>query len=420
MQIVCESFDERSVDVVVVGGGTAGVFAAISAARLGASVLLVEKNAMLGGTVTAGGVNFPGLFFAWGKQIISGPCWEAIERTVRLGGATLPEISYRPERHWHEQILVNRFVYTAVLCEMCAEAGVEVLCNAMLTSVTECEDSVSLAVTCKEGVLSVFAKTAIDATGDANLAQMAGLETVKSPVQQPATLQNHLAGYTLTEEIEKRIEERFDRQSFPDYVSARKLIGFLRKRKIDLHVPCRDAETSVGRTALDFRALADVMGIYRFYRSVEGLESLELDWIAAESGVRETVRIVGRHAVTAEEYINGTSYPDSVCYAFYPIDLHVMDGIKQTYHADGVVAKLPFGALVPQRSGRILVAGRCLSSDTDANSALRVEAVCMATGQVVGCAAALAAGRNEKAAFVPHGVLCDALRSIGAIVPSES
>ena len=83
-------------DVVVIGGGTAGVFAAISAAKNGVKTMLVEKNSTLGGTVTTGGVNFPGLFFAWGKQIIAGPCWDAIMRTVELGGAVLP--SFRHEQ----------------------------------------------------------------------------------------------------------------------------------------------------------------------------------------------------------------------------------------------------------------------------------------------------------------------------------
>lgn len=110
-------------DVVVVGGGTAGVFAAISAARTGAKTILIEKNSMLGGTITAAAVNFPGLFFAWGNQIIDGPCWEAIERTIELGGARMPKISCQPVNHWEEQILLNRFVYTYVLNEMCREGG---------------------------------------------------------------------------------------------------------------------------------------------------------------------------------------------------------------------------------------------------------------------------------------------------------
>ena len=78
---------ELTSDVVVIGGGTAGVFAAITAARCGLKTFLIEKNSRLGGTMTAAEVNFPGLFFAWGKQIIGGPCWESIERTVALGGA---------------------------------------------------------------------------------------------------------------------------------------------------------------------------------------------------------------------------------------------------------------------------------------------------------------------------------------------
>ena len=72
-------------DVVVVGGGTAGVFAAIAAARCGAKTVLIEKNSTLGGTMTVANVNFPGLFFAWGRQIVDGPCWEAILRTASVG-----------------------------------------------------------------------------------------------------------------------------------------------------------------------------------------------------------------------------------------------------------------------------------------------------------------------------------------------
>ena len=77
--------------VAVIGGGTAGVFAAICAARTGAKTVLVEKNSMLGGTLTVAGVNFPGLFYAWQKQIVAGPCWDAILECVKLGGAKLPD-----------------------------------------------------------------------------------------------------------------------------------------------------------------------------------------------------------------------------------------------------------------------------------------------------------------------------------------
>ena len=152
-------------EVVVIGGGTAGVFAAISAAKTGAKVLLIEKNSMLGGTMTVAAVNFPGLFFAWGKQIISGPCWESIERTVKLGGAVLPEFKFKPERHWHEQILINRFIYATVLFQMCREAGVELVCNSMPCAVSENDDGVNILVAQKDGIIEVQAKNIVDCTG---------------------------------------------------------------------------------------------------------------------------------------------------------------------------------------------------------------------------------------------------------------
>ena len=184
--------NEITSDVIVIGGGPAGVFAAISAARSGCKTILIEKNGVLGGTMTAAGVNFPGLFFAWGKQIIDGPCWESIERTVALGGAVLPTISFRPKRHWHEQITLNPFVYSTVLFQMCEEAGVHIICNAMISYASEEQNGVNLIITTKDGMVAVSSSVAIDATGDATLCQLLGFNIFKSATQQPATLQNHI------------------------------------------------------------------------------------------------------------------------------------------------------------------------------------------------------------------------------------
>ena len=236
MEFVTKIERELTADVVVIGGGTAGVFAAISAARTGAKTILIEKNSALGGTMTVAGVNFPGLFFAWGKQIINGPCWESVERTINLGGAKMPEITYKPERHWHEQILLNKFIYTAVLFEMCEEAGVEVICNSMLSAVDETDDHVIMTITNKTGLFTIKAKTAIDATGDANLIQIAGYPVEKSKVQQPATIQNHISGYELNENIENEIREKFEFANLPEYLTAKRIILYLKINKIDMHI----------------------------------------------------------------------------------------------------------------------------------------------------------------------------------------
>ena len=85
------SDDPQEADVIVVGGGTAGTIAAIQAARAGAKIVLVELGSQLGGTTTVGGVAFPGLFHAWGKQIISGIGWELVKQTVAMDGGELPD-----------------------------------------------------------------------------------------------------------------------------------------------------------------------------------------------------------------------------------------------------------------------------------------------------------------------------------------
>lgn len=414
---------ERTCDVVVVGGGTAGVFAAISAAKSGAKTVLVEKNAVLGGTMTVAAVNFPGLFHAWGERIIGGPCFESIERTIALGGAKMPEIKYKPEKHWHQQITLNRFVYTAILFEMCREAGVELLCNTMISDVIESPSSVRVVLTDKEGLLKIEAKCAVDTTGDASLVRMAGYPLMKSEPQQPATLQNHISGYDLSEKellsLECEIEEKRSRFSIPNNISTERILSYLRNHKFDIHTPSVNADTSEGKTNVDASAYSTMLSVYSLLRTLRGLENLEVDFAATETGIRETSRIVGEHIISDEEYLSAEHYPDSVCYAFYPIDKHVMTGVEKKFIPDGLVPKVPYSALIPKGAMRILAAGRCISSDTDANSALRVEAVCMATAQAAGCAAAICAKDNIDVSDVPYHRLTDALRAIGAIVPDK-
>lgn len=404
-------------DVVVVGGGTAGVFAAIAAARCGAKTVLIEKNSTLGGTMTVANVNFPGLFFAWGKQIIDGPCWEAIQRTAALGGAVIPPIQFQPKNHFDEQITLNRFAYTAVLWEMLHEAGVTVITSAMVSCAAETERGVCLLVAAKEGLLQLDAKVAVDTTGDANLTQILGYPVEKSPAQQPATLQNHISGYDPAAIEPDALKKAFSEEIFASYITADKLLHWLHRGRINVHVPCKDADTSAGKTKVEQDAYALLLKILRFYRRLPGLENLTVDFVAEETGIRESNRIVGEETVLAEDYITGKAYPDAVCYAFYPIDLHVMDGIRQKFFDENKVGQIPYGALIPKNARHLLVAGRCIASDTDANSAIRVQAPCMATGQAAGCAAAVCARESLPVKDLPFSLLRKKLEAIGAIVP---
>jgi glycine/D-amino acid oxidase-like deaminating enzyme len=121
---------------LVVGGGTAGTIAAIQSARAGARTLLIERGTQLGGTTTTGGVAFPGLFDAWGKQVIAGIGWELVKESVELDDGTLPDFSRVPERHWMNQVQVNQYLYPLLAEEKCDQAGVEIAYYEFPQSVT--------------------------------------------------------------------------------------------------------------------------------------------------------------------------------------------------------------------------------------------------------------------------------------------
>lgn len=413
---------ELQTEVLVLGGGTAGCFAAIAAAKSGAETLLIEKNGILGGTMTVGRVNFPGLFFAWGRQIISGPCWEAVLRCESHGGAKIPPVSRHPQNHWEEQILLDIFTYTCVLDDMCTESGVKLLLHTMAAQAEEEEDGVAVTAAAKEGLLKIKAKVLIDATGDADGVRLAGYPCVKSPVLQPATLINDIAGYDIRAVERQAFEETMRKaveqgRLFPEDTQGGSLYHQLCSGRISMHIPCKNAETSWGKTELELSARRTLARMIGCLREVQGLENLFVSSCAVECGVRETCRIVGEDTVTAEEYLAGKVYKDALCYCFYPIDLHQPTGIKQIFLKEGTVPTLPYGAMIPKKAEHILAAGRCISSDTDANSAIRVQAPCMALGQAAGVAAAIAAKRNLPVKAVPVQEIRLRLTALGAIVP---
>ena len=122
--------------------------------------------------------------------------------------------------------------------------------------------------------------------------------------------------------------------------------------------------------------------------------------------------------MTLADYVEGRKFPDAVANVFYPIDLHEEHGVRPKHLTEGVVPTLPLGALIPKGARNVLVAGRCLSSDRLANSALRVQASCMAMGQAAGVAAALAARSGVSPQQVALGEIRQTLQAHGAIVPA--
>ncbi len=419
-------------DVLVAGGGPAGLVAAIQSARAGARTLLVERGSMLGGTTTAGGVNFPGLFHAWGRQVIRGYGWQLVARCMEESGGSLPDFSVIPERHWHHQVQVDRAVYTLLCDEFVTDAGVDIRFHTMPAKVEPGAAGWQVTLCGKSGLETLRARVLVDGTGDANLATLAGAH-LREPAgeRQPGTQVCRVSGYdvaaldldTLNRAFAEACESGAVRPHDAGWNVEHPNVGsWLKKHGENAnHIPANDARDSVGRSRMELEGRAAILRMYRFLRQQPGLKQLRIEYLAPECGVRETVTVGGDATVTGDDYLSGRAWSDALCYSFYPIDLHLPDGAgldKRTL-APGVVPTVPRGALLPQGLKFMAVAGRCLSSDRVANSALRVQATAMATGQAAGAMAALAARSGTDLRDLDLTAIRQLLAAHDAIVPSK-
>ncbi|MCX7010132.1 MAG: FAD-dependent oxidoreductase [Kiritimatiellaeota bacterium] len=411
-------------DVVVIGGGTAGVVAAIQSARAGAHTLLVERNGILGGTTTAAAVSFPGIFHAWGKQVIAGIGWELVSKTVELNGDKFPDFGQQtPQHHSRFQVRICGALYAALAEEACAKAGVQLRYYEFPTAVTPAGDGWKVRLAGKGTSVDVVAKQLVDCTGNAAVIGLLGLPRQRERETQPGTLIYRLGGYDVSKldlgALQTKLVAAIKDGSVKKTDCNGNIASFLRSGGENaMHVPDADSSTSELHTQTNLHGRAALLRMMRFLKPQPGFEKLRIERLQPETGIRETFRIVGETNVTLADYQGGRVFPDAVAFSFYPIDLHDEHGVKPQPLAEGVVPTVPLGALIPKGSRNLLVAGRCVGSDRLANSALRVQASCMAMGQAAGAAAALAARAGSTPMNVPLAELRKTLTEHGAIVPA--
>ena len=420
-----------SYDVVVIGGGTAGVVAAVQAARENAKTLLIEKSDILGGSIVNAGVVQPGLFHAWKRQIIAGIGWELICRSMDEEALPYPDISKQDRfKFYLDQLNINGAYYALICDEAVTDAGVDVLFGAMCADIKEESDRKIITVCTKTGLKDIYTKVLIDCTGDANAVSLAGYAVETAQECQPATYSCKLEGYDYHALDLEKIGKAFDKEvaagnlSYSDIGWANDKFDprWLMTYGINanhVYVSGVSGKTSEERTEISLKARLAILKLLRFCRTQEGLENIRLAGISPECGIRETVRIKGKKTVTKEDYLTGRRYGDDLCYSFYPIDLHTKteNGLSHVFLEEGVVPTVPRGALLPEGSRNFIVAGRCISADREANSALRVQATCMATGQAAGAIAALAVKQNVDVEEVSVQDIHAVLRKHNAIIP---
>lgn len=409
-------------DVLVVGGGTAGTIAAIQAGRAGAATVLIESGNQLGGTTTTGGVAFPGIFHAWGKQIVGGIGWELVEDCVRLNGDSLPDFSIPPDHHWQQQVAVNAALYTLLAEEKCLQAGVDIRYYETPTQVEFKKGLWRVEALGKGSSTHITCKQIIDCTGNALIASMAGFDVIREAETQPGSLVFRIGGYDYNSLDLNLIPQKYHRVLRENMLVAQERTSgentFVPYGYV--YVPAADSTTSESHTMANQQGRKALLKLLRELRSLPGCEHVKILDLKTETAVRETYRIDGIYKMTHLDYVEGKVFEDSLSHSFYPIDLHREgESIYQEFLRPGIVASVPLRALIPRESKNFLVAGRCVSSDRLANSALRVQASCMGMGQAAAATAVLAAKQGTTPAEVPVDDIKQLLEEDGAIVPQH-
>jgi hypothetical protein len=438
-------------DVCVVGAGPAGIGAALASAAAGARTVVLERNGFVGGTTVSAEVTDIGLFHAWRKQVIDGPCYRLVTNAMARGNCRLPDVSLQNgDRNWmvgcHK---VKPRVYEQAAREALLGAGIDLRLGATAVGAEEAPGGWRLAYRRGGELRALVARCVVDASGNAAVAALAGAGRVKSDdaTRQPgsyffwlntsgmsfddATRQPgsyffwlNTSGMSFDAAALNRAQEEAVRKGelLPTdlYVAASQFVraggGW------GVYVPLADDSTEELRAETNRRGEEAKARIVGFLRRQPGLADAAVVRSARDVGVRETYRVVGEETITQADYLSGKLYPDSLCWSFWMIDPHDAraKAAKLIFHENGAVGAVRLGAMVPKGVRGMLVAGRAVSSDHGANSALRVQASCMGMGQVAGVAAALAARQGRDVRRLDLSEVRAALRAMGAIVPPDA
>lgn len=389
-------------DVAVIGGGPAGVCAAIAASRKGMKVLLVEATAALGGMATSGMV---GPFMTdydkeGNEQTVGGLFSEIVTRLIERGGA-LPsrEIEANSvytsfiERYHRHVTPFDSYCLELVLDEMVREAGVEVLCYTQFADcITENGRIQAVILNALEGLIAVEAKQFIDCTGIAAVAQRAGVPTYKgdeqSGIPQPGTLMFEVGGVK---------DEKYTARP-PRPVKAYQTSTKGRYKVNHYHVYDVDAASSRSMTEAHREARGQVLDALSVLRDdTPGFEEAELLRVASVLGVRESRHIEGEYKITVRDVSDGVKFEDRIAVYGFGMDVH-----NRTPQESGnfkietaVRYYIPYRSLIPKNCNNLLVAGKTLSCESQAVGGMRCMPAAMAMGQAAGtaCAIALQSGK---------------------------
>lgn len=416
----------KNYDLIVAGGGLTGVAAAVSAAREGLSVLLVEKEGSLGGAMTNSLV-YPFMPY-WTKD-------PKTEEKKFLSDGIFSEMRKRHEKYNTSDSLLNfkpeYFKFT--LDEMITEAGVDVLFHGMIFEVlTDNKEIKFIKVAAKSGVIELQSKFFIDATGDGALFYLAGCEYQTGRdadgLCQPMTTCFRISGVDIEQfKIDKpMLQERYKQEQAEGKIKnpRENLLVFLKIGEGILHFNTTriiklDPTDTFAVSKAEIMAREQIAEVDDFLkRNSKAFKNSTIINIATEIGIRESRKLKGVHILTEEELKNCTVFEDSIALGNYDIDIHnpAGTGTSHYYFKDGDYYTIPYRSLLPKEYTNLLVAGRCLSATHEAQASVRIMPICACMGEAAGTAAAVALNTNTNAHTVDIHEVQNKLRKNGAAI----
>lgn len=442
----------RSVDVIVVGAGPAGIGAAVSAARNGAKTLVFEAHGCIGGMATSGMVSpFMTSYDVSGERmIVRGVFAELVDRMVEIGGAIHPG-KVRNEQPWSSFFRIGHnnvapfeaYAFKLVGMRMLEEAGAELLLQTRFVDVIKDGDRITGVVVCnKDGLSVIRGKQVIDCSGDADVAARSGVSYVLGNEQdgnlQPVSMFMRIGNVdqeAVNADMKAHLQEirpffgpfswliKEHPENWKDFPRG-EICVFADVLPGQYHINCSrilnvDATKTEELTRATRIGQEQCMHIFAFLKKhAPGFANACILDTADAIGVRETRHIEGEYRLTGEDVAACRVFPDSVACMATNMDTHNKDnpGGSLFVPQNGPYFTVPYQCLVPKGVENLLVAGRAISADAIAGSAIRMMPSCMAFGEAAGVAAAMAAAGGRAAREVDPDELRRRLKEQGAFV----